>query len=386
MKRLNIIILLLLLLSTPVFAQEYISLFPYISASVFGFGGAFTSVATGFNGMFYNPAGYALPSNNHFSIIDLNVYFNPDFINIAQQTNFFQNLDTEISNSDFISSLLNAKLGMGLSGLPFIGFMRGGLAFAVYDNAGLSASFYPTIAAPDVKITMNAEAGAILGYSFRIGNFLYIGANAKVIARAWADVPTQNLLTLMDSMSSSSGLLPFSVKFGYGYGFDLGAILKLGAFQVGLSFLNLPGIKINYAESNDINQLISGTLENSGTATIPIEINAGVSWNIGTIIPLIMDKAVIAVDVHGVNLLIEDFNEYGFDLSLLGNYFFLGAEFRTLGFLTVRGGLYQGYPAVGFTLNLVILNLSFAYYTKELGMFPGTIPESNMIVTLSFSW
>ncbi|MEJ5273236.1 MAG: hypothetical protein WH035_03830 [Spirochaetota bacterium] len=386
MKKIIFIISLILLLSIPIFAQEFLSPFTYISARIYGFGGALTANPTGFEGLFFNPAGYSLAGNNHFGLIDLNIYFNPDFLNLAQATNNFQNLQSSLTEPTFISQLLNMKLGIGLSGLPFIGLMTGGLLIAVYDSAGLSASFIPTIAIPDVKISAVAEAGAVVGYSFKIGNFLYIGANAKIIARAWADIPEQSLATVIDSFSGSNGTLPFDVKFGYGFGFDLGALLKLGIFQVGVSVLNIPGIKIDYVQSNIIDELINGTATTKGTAIIPVQINAGVAMNLGTFIPVIMDKVVLAMDIHSVNLLIQDFSEYGFNMSLFGNYFYFGAEFRTLGLLTIRGGLYQGYPTVGFTLNLFLLKLSFAYYTKELGMFPGTLPESNFIVTLSFSW
>ncbi|MFN3410832.1 MAG: hypothetical protein ACK4YF_01560 [Exilispira sp.] len=386
MKKIIFIIFITLIISLPVFGQEFLSPITYISARIYGFGGALTANPTGFEGLFFNPAGYSLPSNNHFGLIDLNIYFNPDFLNLAQVTNNFSDIQASLSDPAFISQLLKMKLGFGLSGLPFIGIMSGGLLIALYDSAGLSASFIPTVAIPDVKISAIAEVGAVAGYSFKIANILYIGANAKLIARAWADIPQQNLASIIDSFSSSDGTLPFNVKFGYGFGFDLGALLKLGAIQIGFSLLNLPGIKIDYVESNKIDELINGTVQQSGTAIIPVEINAGVALNLGTIIPVLIDKVVLAMDIHGFNLLIEDFAEYGFNMSLIGNYFYFGAEFRTLGLLTVRSGLYQGYPAFGFTLNLLLLKLSFAYYTKELGMFPGTLPESNFIVTLSFSW
>lgn len=386
MKKIIFIIFITLIISLPIFGQEFLSPITYISARIYGFGGALTANPTGFEGIFFNPAGYSLPSNNHFGLIDLNIYFNPDLLNLAQATNNFSNIKASLTEPAFISQLLKMKLGFGLSGLPFIGIMSGGLLIALYDSAGLSASFIPTVAIPDVKISAIAEVGAVAGYSFKIANILYIGANAKLIARAWADTPQQNLASIIDSFSSGTSTLPFDVKFGYGYGFDVGALLKLGIIQIGLSVLNLPGIKIDYVKSNNIEQLMSGTLEASGTAIIPVEINTGVALNLGTLIPVLIDKVVLAMDIHGVNLLIEDFMVYGFNMSLIGNYFYFGAEFRTLGLLTIRGGLYQGYPSLGFTLNLILLKLSFAYYTKELGMFPGTIPESNFILTLSFSW
>lgn len=386
MKKIIFTIFILLIFSLPLFGQEFLSTFTYISARIYGFGGALTANPTGFEGLFFNPAGYALPSNNHFGLIDLNIYFNPDFLTIAEATNNFSDIQASLTDPAFISQLLKMKLGFGLSGLPFIGIMSGGLLIALYDSAGISTSFIPTVAIPDVKISANAEVGAVVGYSLKIANILYIGANAKLIARAWADIPQQNLASVIDSFSSSDGTLPFSVKFGYGFGFDVGALLKFGALQIGLSALNIPGIKIDYVESNKIDDIVNGNLDKVGTAIIPVEINAGVALNLGTIIPVLIDKVVLAMDIHGVNLLIEDFTEYGFNMSLIGNYFYFGAEFRTLGLLTIRGGLYQGYPTIGFTLNLLFLKLSFAYYTKELGMFPGTLPESNFILTLSFSW
>ncbi len=392
MKKLIFILFLILIISIPIFAQQIIlSPIEYTSARIFAIGGALTANPTGFEGIFFNPAGYSLSKNNHFGLIDLNFSFNSDFLSFMQYSNSFQDFETLLGDPEFISILLKMKLGFGLSGIPFVGLMIGGLTLAVYDTSAFSAAIIPTAAIPEVKISSTADVGAVIGYSFKIGDNLHMGANAKLLIRGWADIPSQSLLSIVDTFSQGIEGIPFNLKVGYGFGFDIGALLKLGIVQIGVSVLNIGGMELKYIESNnfdelDIVGLINGSVTPTGTAIIPMQINTGVAIYFGTFIPILMERFVITMDIKSINLMIQDFKEYGFNFSLIGNYFFFGLEFRTLGLLTVRAGLYQGYPTFGLSLNLLLVKLSFAYYTKELGMFPGTLPESNFIIAISLSW
>lgn len=59
----------------------------------------------------------------------------------------------------------------------------------------------------------------------------------------------------------------------------------------------------------------------------------------------------------------------------LFNKVHFGAEVD-LPFLDLRAGVNQGYPTLGFGLNLLIMRIDFAYYSRELGRVPGQDQEN----------
>ncbi|NLB35584.1 MAG: hypothetical protein GX817_07255, partial [Elusimicrobia bacterium] len=61
----------------------------------------------------------------------------------------------------------------------------------------------------------------------------------------------------------------------------------------------------------------------------------------------------------------------------------LGAEYSPHKAMALRAGLYQGYPTFGFGL---LKFLNYAYYTRELGHYPGQIPETMHMLSLSLGF
>lgn len=386
MKKLKYILItftILLFLSLPVFAQEKAPPIFYPSPRVAAMGGAYTGYAMGPDALFFNPAGYSLPGNKDLFLIDATFRLNRDSVEIlkkASNANF--DAATLLADPDFINSLLSAKLGIGASGLPFVGWVGGGLGIGVFDTVNTSIVTLPSGIAPSVNIHLSADIGAILGYSINLGP-IYLGANVKYFYRMWTNYETGLLSLTSDLSSLDPNSLPFDMNLGQGIGFDLGALLRLGNLQIGLVAKDI-GTNIKYYSTNNIDEVGTPVGDDVYNIRIPMQINTGIALRIGSIIPIILDKVVLTADIHDLNGFIEEYksgNKY-----TLGTKLYLGAEARVLGLFKIRGGLYQGYPSFGLTVNLAIIQFNFTYFTRELSPIPGLLPEENFLINISMIW
>ncbi len=63
----------------------------------------------------------------------------------------------------------------------------------------------------------------------------------------------------------------------------------------------------------------------------------------------------------------------------------LGAEFDVK-YAALRVGLNQGYPTVGLGLSFGLVNVDYAFFTEEGGLYPGQLPIRKHAVTMSFGF
>ena len=61
-------------------------------------------------------------------------------------------------------------------------------------------------------------------------------------------------------------------------------------------------------------------------------------------------------------------------------------EITTFYILKLRGGFYQGYPTFGAGVYLGPFRASVVWYTKEMGMYPGQLPESTLKASVAIRW
>ncbi len=60
------------------------------------------------------------------------------------------------------------------------------------------------------------------------------------------------------------------------------------------------------------------------------------------------------------------------------NLFHLGAEFKLLDFLSLRGGVDRGWLSAGFGLEVFALTIDASVFTEELGRHPGDDQRSGL--------
>ncbi|MCX8059443.1 MAG: conjugal transfer protein TraF [Spirochaetes bacterium] len=387
MKKIKyIIILLFILLSFKVFAQQQMIEAPaiyYFTPRVFSMGGAYTAWGQGPDAFFYNPAAYGIQGNRHLFLLDPSLRANFTMLNLFNQIMQSQNdFSVLMKDPEFVKTLIGLRLSIGFSGLPFAGLMIGGIGVAVFDSFHVTANIKKGLLVPDAYLNVNADIGAIVGMAFNVGPFI-VGANVKLLFKLWGEEKS-SILNLLN-YSPSQGTLPIALYKGSGLGFDVGAIMKLGNLQLGLTVMDI-FTRLSYWKINSTQDLSIGPSSKpvEGKAYIKPQLNFGVAYKVGTLLPLIAYNVVLTADIQNINQFIEDLSRKNY--YTLGSKLFMGTEIQSFGIFKFRFGLMQGYPTFGITINLLILQISLAYYSRELSPIPGLNQEENLLINLSFIW
>jgi hypothetical protein len=98
------------------------------------------------------------------------------------------------------------------------------------------------------------------------------------------------------------------------------------------------------------------------------------------------DRLTLSADIRDIfgkdtHVLFQD----GFRKPLGDDFatnFHMGAEFRYW-FLRLRGGAYQGYPTFGLGMDIPLVKIDYAFFSRELGARAGDIREKNHVVSLA---
>jgi hypothetical protein len=123
----------------------------------------------------------------------------------------------------------------------------------------------------------------------------------------------------------------------------------------------------------------NGTLETADQYTIPMDIAVGASFHpdFGTFNNIIDPS--ISLDMRNiVGALARQVSPW----TLLH----LGVESRFFSFFTLRAGINQGYLTLGGGLKLLVFDLNFAVFTRELGAHIGDRALSGMSMDAAIRW
>ncbi|MEA3506580.1 MAG: DUF5723 family protein, partial [Elusimicrobiota bacterium] len=183
---------------------------------------------------------------------------------------------------------------------------------------------------------------------FRLPGKVHAGANFKALMRSRYEEKRMSIMEFSDFDIETSDLEP-----GFGFGWDLGALYEF-TDRLDLSFVirNFLSSRIAYPDGSA--EVIKG------------EVDFGAAYKLN-------DSIMLAADVQ--NFKPEDTYK-----STLFTKLYIGGQYSPIDFVKLRGGFYQGYPSFGAGL-FNILNYSF--YGRELGRYPGMIPEWNHVFSLS---
>ena len=69
-----------------------------------------------------------------------------------------------------------------------------------------------------------------------------------------------------------------------------------------------------------------------------------------------------------------------YDKNLIGDKLSIGLDIKFFSFLSLRGGLNQGYLSLGLGLDVGILELNSALYSKEAGRYAGDKQQMGAII------
>jgi hypothetical protein len=346
-----------------------------VSAEVLAQGGSFVANAQGFNALFHNPAAFSAER------VSLTVLAASGWV-YADPARFFRSLprwDDPTALAQFVDGE-SASGGFGGGAAAGIGYVGRGL--------GLGASFAvdsylwgPT--STEASGTLTADLQLVAGVALKtFGDRLRLGADVRPILRLAVPVDSVSafdfLFALQGGGDPLSALEAAPALYGFGFGIDLGAILELGGWKVGLAVRDFLGTRIAYTQSSFGAVLEAlrerGGLPTDGTAVaedhrIPMDLSVGLAYH--------FDFAPRVVDPI-VHLALSDLIGVLGDGRSPWNLLHLGTEVRLLRFLALRAGLNQGYLTFGAGLRAPLLEINAAFFTRELGRQHGDRPSSGL--------
>ena len=393
-RTLFLLIFFTIILSLSLSAQEPVTVYenpvapriPEISAQ----GNSYSAIAKGYGSLFTNPAGFASDEVD-FTLVNINpwVYCRPDLL-----VPFVQNLIGEDQNgaaedaaeteSPELSKYLtildeqmqkNNGIGFGFNaGISFVGNGLGLGVFSVGEALIEGGSIFEAKA--DAVVTI----GAVGGYSipFKLGGLeLKVGGDVRPMVRLKAPLGPKEIGALLPAlMGGGEGssdpfqqiLNSVNSYYGMGLAIDLGAILEIGAFSVGLSVRDLANTQFFYHENtimDHIENLDDFMGDDEATTTdvkyiIPMEISLGGGFHpdLGGLSALIDPK--VHFDLKDPIGVIRDGKT---PWTLLN----IGAEVKLLKFINIRGGFSQGFPSLGIGLDIPLMNINLAVFTNAIG-------------------
>ncbi len=389
MKQLLIVLTIFICLTGFAFGQETILTAPFVprSPEVMAQGGSFTAVASGYNSLFTNPAGFA-SDKGQLTIVSANpwVYVRPDAV--VDLVNGLMSEGSESTDPMMeILPLINHQITTGGIGIGFstgVAWTGKGLGLGVVADVD-SYIYGDTLLGAEGEAT--ATVGLIGGLAIPLNIFgmkLTVGGDVRPMYRAYIPMSNSLVIDLLGSLSDESAdplalLMGQSAYAGVGLGLDAGAMLEIGPFTVGMSLRDLFGTRFNFSQST-LEDIVA-SLETEGslpegtnledTYMIPMEINLGAAWHpdLGGFSSILDPK--IHVDLKDP---IPVFKGEASPWSLLH----IGAEAKMFRFLSLRGGFCQGYITAGVGMKLLFLDINASVFTLERGRFIGDRPNSGV--------
>jgi len=371
MKRMLLSLSVLLAITATAFAQTTYTEPPLAPQSpvVMAQGGSFAANASGFDSLYTNPAGFS-SGKPSLTILAANpwVYAFPD-----QQTidGITATMADPLSGISQLSSLLTSS-GTGVGVLAGLGYVGNGFGIgAIITND----TFAYGVNLLGITVSSNITAALIAGASLP----LHLG---PVTITPGADVrPMYRISARNMSITNFMGLfaggalsdVQVDVLSGMAIAFDAGVNVSIGPLTAAMIVRDIGNTTFSYSSSSlsdTVNALTSFSLP-QGTpvdATVaeyvtPMSFHAGLEFHpdLGSFASVI-DPSVSAEYV------IPSFTDL---TQVAWNNIHVGAEVGLLNFIHLRAGLNQGYVTFGAGVKLLFFDVNMAYFSRELGAYPG---------------
>jgi len=367
-KRRAIITLFLLSISAALLAADYRIDEPFVPAcpEVLAQGSSFTANARGFPALFTNPAAFASKegSTTLYSSSAW-LYANPTRALLAVTD------PDSAALVNFVEEEITGG-GFGFGSADGIGYVGNGIGISALINidAYLWGSTLPA-AAGILCITMAYIAGYAVPLEISRTTIM-LGADIRPMIRIRAPIDHQVMLDFLGALQSGgnplANLNSADALHGYAIGLDAGGILERGGFRLGFSMRNILGSRFKYTQDpfGDIIASLrdSGGFPVGGTPVndyrIPLDFNVGAAYRLRFRKTRLLNSLSLHLSVNDV---ISTIRERRPPLELLH----LGTEIELFRFLKLWAGLNDSYPTFGFGVQLWVLDLNAAVFTREVG-------------------
>ena len=385
--------LLLLSASAGLSFAGTVSEIPFVpmSPEVMGMGGAFVADTHGFNSFFYNPAGFSRDTAA-FTLLDATtwIYSRPDqLLDLALQS--ATGTASAGAAASFIANQVTTG-GLGIGASLGIGYVGNGLGLGlviIEDSMLYGQSLFGV--AGDLTVTVGFIGGLSVPLDV-LGFKLHVGGDIRPMIRIHAPLSNSDATAVIGALVSGGDALAAlgsaDALYGAGIGLDLGAIAEIGWFTLGVSARDLGGTQFKY-NSSTIQTIFSslasqlrfptGDAVTDDQYVIPMDVAVGVGFHpdLGSFGRL-LDPS-LSVDMHDLVGALAG-------TSSIWTLLHAGVEIKLLSLFTLRGGLNQGYFTLGAGIRLLVMDLNFAIFTRELGAYIGDRPNSGATLNLAIRW
>ena len=338
------------------------------SVRAMGMGGAYYGVSNDKYAPFYNPAGLGLNKNKwQFEFpIALNIGLDHDLLTNAQNiTNIFKNSDT-----GEITKLLDTMMGdynsvspitffpaivkkAGASNFTIGLFVNSQVGFLAYNNVN-----------PELMVSAKADAGLTVGYSYSFleDESLHFGVSVMGLYRMAYETGYQatelagiNFSDLLKDVLNNKG---WGIYGSVGLMYELPWLRDVLNARVGVSF-------------NDFGYQDFAPGLDKIDPTLNLSVAISPNWN--------FISSNVVFDFTDILLMSGKDKDFG-------KRFNIGLEIGFWDRIFLRTGLHQGYVTAGAGIDLWLLRLNYAYYTEEMGAYPGNAPDARHVLELNIGW
>jgi hypothetical protein len=338
---------------------ENIKPFVMPSARASGFGGIHAAQGDDFSSLFSNPA----------SFVDVEKQFSAAELSISLYGPVFELLDLAVNSSGTvnISPLVGPggfAAGFDIGGPVALGLVSGGLGFGVFNRTTADAR----VTSATIRPVVSEEILLLGGYSFRVldnpDHKLDLGFLGKGYYRGMLNLesPILNVTDMFDDVYSR----PFETHFGLGL--DLGIKYTFaGKLSLALAGYDVfsPALVTRYAAFSDY-----GSGGRQGYATVTPRLAFGMLYRIqNDFLDRYVSDFIVMLDYRDMLDPLVGLIPRNPILNVS-----LGAEIKLLEVLSIRAGIADALPSLGFGLDMKILQFDFAVRGKEIGLDPGIQP------------
>ncbi len=401
MKRIkHSIIVLLALAALGAHAEEVVMpAFAPRSPVILGQGGASVALATGYESLFTNPAGFASEKGS-LTVASVNpwTYGNPRDLLISAGAwtapDGYQGPATTFDDPSGVADYLEYAAASGVGAGEAVGIG--------YAGKGLGLGFIHTV---DFFLAGSPFPGGVQGYLSSdfalIGGLaltpvkspfltLSVGADLRPTIRFYTPLSAQTILDYVDAQESGASeteaLNGSTMYQGAALALDTGVTARFGRdLSLALTIRDLFGTRYamsayglgDWVASMESSGLPSGGDQAEATYYVPMNIMFGAAYHFDLGAGAFWFDPTVQIELADPIGVIRD-NESPWSLL------HIGLETKVLRLLTLRAGLNQGYLSAGAGLKLFFLDLNVAAFTRELGRYAGDNPSSGLTMELAF--
>jgi hypothetical protein len=356
-----------------------------------GMGGAFVADTRGYNSFFYNPAGFSRDPGS-FTLLDASswIYSRPDrLFDLAAQS--LAGTASSGAVTDFVGDQVTTG-GLGIGASLGIGYVGNGLGLGlviIEDSMLYGQTLFGLTG--DFTATIGFIGGLSVPFDV-LGFKIHVGGDIRPMIRIHSLLSNGDALAVVSALAAGgdafAALDSAKTLFGAGIGLDLGAIAEIGWFTFGLSMRDLGGTQFKYNASTfgtvfstlgSQLQFPSGSAVTADQYVIPMDIAFGIGFHpdMGSF-GRFVDPS-LSIDMHDLVGALAGTSSFWTLLHM-------GAEVKLISLFTIRAGLDQGYLTMGAGVKLLVLDLNFAVFTRELGAHIGDQPNSGATLNLAIRW